>query len=227
MNHASHPFWIASGIFLSSLAASSAVRAQIVPDATEPVNSAVTPNGNTITITGGTVKGSNLFHSFEQFSLPTGTAAHFNNAPEIQNILTRVTEVSNFIINGLIQANGSANLFLLNPNGIIFGPNASLNIGCSFFASTASAVKFAGGSVFSAANPQNQPLLTVSVPVGLQFEANPGRILVHRGGGGIRTAADLADTSAGQARRTRSNPSPGWRKCRPRRSNPQNRWGAD
>lgn len=153
--------------------------AQIVRDATLPVNSVVTPLGNSITITGGTVKGGNLLHSFKEFSVFPGSTAHFDNAPVIQNIFTRVTAGSVSNIDGLIKANGAANLFLINPSGIIFGPNARLDIGGSFLASTASAVKFADGTEFSATALQTAPLLTVSVPVGLQFGQMPGRIAVR------------------------------------------------
>ncbi len=161
---------------------SGVVKAQIIPDSTLPVNSGITVDNDISIINGGTRAGNNLLHSFDQFSIPTGKTVYFNNAGDIQNIISRVTGKSISNIDGLLRANGAANLFLLNPNGIIFGSNASLNIGGSFLASTASSLKFANGTEFSTTETQIAPLLTVSAPIGLNLENNTGEIRVQGSG---------------------------------------------
>lgn len=177
MNPLKFGFWSFSGSILFWLLASYPAAAEIIPDTTLPVNSTVTlPQSDIRLIEGGTPAGNNLFHSFQEFSFSGGTAL-FNNDMAVRNIITRVTGGLPSNINGIIGANGIANLFFINPNGIVFGPNAALQIGGSFVASTANSLKFADGTEFSATAPQTSPLLTVSVPIGLQFGSNPGSIV--------------------------------------------------
>jgi filamentous hemagglutinin family protein len=100
------------------------VAAQIVGDGT--LSTQVNRGGQIFEITGGVQRGNNLFHSFDIFSVPTDSVANFQlpRGLVIENIISRVTGTSISNINGTIQAGGSANLFLINPNGIIFGPNS-------------------------------------------------------------------------------------------------------
>jgi filamentous hemagglutinin family protein len=170
--------WFVCSLSVCLTTAPNLVLGQVVPDNTLPVNSVTTPVTSTeVLVTGGTVAGLNLFHSFQEFSVPTGGTVSFNNPLDIQNILTRVTGGSVSNIDGLLRARGNANLFFLNPNGIIFGRNARLEVGGSFLTSTASSIKFADGSEFSAINPQRASLLSVNVPLGLQFPGVPASII--------------------------------------------------
>jgi filamentous hemagglutinin family protein len=105
----------------------------------------------------GTVNGNNLFHSFDQFNVPAsgvifGTDGSSVDGNSIQNILNRVTGGDPSSIFGAIESSGAfpnANLYLLNPNGIIFGAGASLDIGGSFHASTATSLLFDSNQIFS------------------------------------------------------------------------------
>ncbi|AKG19937.1 two-partner secretion domain-containing protein [Calothrix sp. 336/3] len=148
----------------------------IIPDKTLPNASQVTQNNNTLVITGGTQAGNNLFHSFQNFSIPENLTGYFNNALNVENIISRVTGKNISNINGIIRANGQANLFLINPQGIVFGEKATLNIGGSFLATTATSLKFADGKEFSTVISSEKPLLSVSTPLGLQFGKNPEKI---------------------------------------------------
>lgn len=164
--------FVASLISLFPLSAA----AQITTDGT--TSTTVTSNGNNFTIEQGDRDGSNLFHSFQDFSVPNGGEAFFNNAVEVNNIFSRVTGGNISDINGLIRANGSANLFLINPAGILLGEGARLNIGGSFYGSTADSILFEDGE-FSATNLNNTPLLTINAPIGLNFRDNSAAIEVR------------------------------------------------
>ncbi len=157
-------------LFISGQAAISQITAEMMSG----VGTTVASIGTDLTIAGGTISNGNLFHSFTEFSVPSLNTAIFTNTGTITNIFSRVTGGETSQIDGTIEALGTANLWLINPNGINFGATANLNIGGSFTASTAEALTFGNIGSFSAVDTSVQPnyLLRISAPPGLQFGAN-------------------------------------------------------
>ncbi len=197
-------FWLSvwvTGIVLGGWARlPKAALAQIVPDATlGNERSLLVPNvasdrGLIDRIDGGALRGSNLFHSFSDFNVNAGQRVYFANPASISNIIGRITGSSLSQVDGTLGVLGGANLFLINPNGITFGPNAQLDIRGSFVASTANRVLFPNGYAFDVNQPDAPPLLTVNAPLGLASWLPTTGTLTNQGN--LATGQDLALTGA-------------------------------
>ncbi|NEQ24440.1 MAG: filamentous hemagglutinin N-terminal domain-containing protein, partial [Microcoleus sp. SIO2G3] len=132
-------------------------------------------------IDGGVTSGANLFHSFSEFNVDTGRGIYFTNPTGINNILSRVTGGNISNIQGTLGVLGNANLFLINPSGIIFGQNARLDIGGSFVGTTANGIKF-GDVLFPATNSPvdlNNSVLAVN-PSALFFNQTPAGAIINQ-----------------------------------------------
>ena len=180
-------FWQLTVLCTIALWADSALaQRQPIPDDTlGGERSIVTPSNNLPVagdrISGGARRGDNLFHSFREFGVETGRSVYFVD-PGVRNIISRVTGGNPSEIFGTLGVQGgNANLFLINPNGIVFGAGASLDVRGSFVGTTADSLVFDNGFTFSATNPQAPSLLTVSAPIGLQYGMQtPGAITVNQ-----------------------------------------------
>ena len=131
----------------------------------------------TIPDTVGKTVGSNLFHSFSDFSINAGESATFTGPASIDNVISRVTGSSPSTFNGpLTSAIPGANFYFLNPNGILFKEGARINVDGSFYATTSDFVRLGQDGVFYA-NPGSQSNLTSSPPSAFGFlSGNPGQI---------------------------------------------------
>jgi filamentous hemagglutinin family protein len=167
-------YW-AIAVWMSSLISHRAI-AQIVPDTSLGAEQSVLLPFNLIQ--GGAQRGESLFHSFTDFNIAEGDRADFDPPLGVARIFARVTGQTRSEILGTLGAYGTVDLFLLNPNGVFFGPNARIDLPGSLIISTANQFFF-GNEVFSARNPQTAPLLTIATPIGLQYGGNSGRIQVE------------------------------------------------
>jgi filamentous hemagglutinin family protein len=164
--------------------------AQITP-AKDGTGTVVQTQNNQINISGGTQAGQNQFHSFQQFGVNAGQTANFMANPNIANILGRVTGGDASLINGILKVTGSnANLFLINPSGIVFGKDASLNVPAAFTATTANGIGFGNGNWWSAVGSNNYASLT-SNPTSFGFIGTSGS-LVNAGNLSVNPGQSIA-----------------------------------
>ena len=175
----------------------SAAQMDIRPDSTLGTeNSIPVVQGNNTYIEGGASRGINLFHSFEEFNIGEGEAAYFSiSDTAIENILTRITGNDPSDILGTLgtcisgdcpNAKPSATLYFLNPHGILFGPQASLDVGGSFVATTASGIQFGTQGSFNSNLSEDSSLLAINPSAFLFSQIGAGSITnSSRGDAGI------------------------------------------
>ena len=191
--------------FISSLTmvAGLPARAQITPDQTLSGESSIVMPDTEVRgqladlIEGGAARGPNLFHSFSDFNVLAAERVYFANPEGIESILSRVTGTDLSNIFGTLGIDGAANLFLINPNGIVFGPDVNLDVEGALYATTAEAVAL-GIGIFSASTPEQSQLLLVTPDTSFfnYLTAESGNI-VNRGqvsaNGNVTLAANSLD----------------------------------
>jgi len=184
--------WLLGILPIYCILAPSQTKAQSIVPAPDGTGTITTTNGDQVDITGGSLSGngSNLFHSFHQFGISQNQIANFISNLNIQNILSRVTGGEVSLINGLIQVSGSnANLYLMNPAGVVFGSGASLNVPASFTATTATGIGI-GNHWFNAAGDNNYTLLGGNLNAFAFSTPQPGAI-VNEGDLAVGTGQNL------------------------------------
>ncbi|TVQ57399.1 MAG: filamentous hemagglutinin N-terminal domain-containing protein, partial [Spirulina sp. DLM2.Bin59] len=164
----------------------------IIP-ATDGTGTAVLQTGDHYQIEGGTAVSGNLFHSFQQFGLTAAEVATFLADPTTQNIFARVIGGDPSQINGLLTVlGGSPNFYLMNPAGIVFGADARLDVPGNFFATTATAMEFAHGTLFAYENNQYSDL--VGNPLGFHFSSTDSGAVINSGNLAVKPGQQLGLT---------------------------------
>ena len=197
--------WIRCAVFCAAVSHISAGLAQVstIPITSSGLNTQISdpiPAGGKTQydITGGTRAGTNLFHSFGDFNVPNNNIANFlnNTGLATDNILGRVTGENVSNIFGTIQTTGfgTANLFLMNPSGMVFGPNASLNVGGSVTFTTADYLRLGDNGRFNAVpNTTADALLSTATVAAFGFlGSNPGAIMVQGSRLSVANGTDIS-----------------------------------
>ncbi|MBP0022086.1 MAG: DUF4347 domain-containing protein, partial [Cyanobacteria bacterium SBLK] len=156
-------------------------KAGTISGANDGTGTAISLQGDRFDITGGTTSGNNLFHSFQEFGISAEEIANFVSQQNIQNILGRVVGGNPSIIEGLIQVTGgNSNLYLMNPAGMVFGENASLNVPGDFTVTTATGIGFGNDRWFNAFGANNYSELQ-GIPFQLAFDNTQPAAILNQG----------------------------------------------
>jgi filamentous hemagglutinin family protein len=168
-----------------------------IPISDNTLGTQISTSGTNFNITGGLNRGQTLFHSFTDFSVPTNGQANFTNPVGNRDIITRVTGTGFSDINGSVNTNG-ANFFLLNPNGIVFGTNAQLNVGKAFVGSTANSIDLvtAGGTKMTFGTNRNGDAALLNVAPNVLF--NISGLTMGGGNGQISNFGKLQTNNQSQ-----------------------------
>jgi filamentous hemagglutinin family protein len=179
-------------ILISLLIASKDCSAQIVPEQSLGNQSTVILNSapNIQLIGGGALRGSNLLHSFTEFNINNGSAAYFLD-PGVTNIIGRITGASPSKISGILGVKGNANLYLINPQGFIFGSNAKLDLNGALTISTGNNIGFSKGYIFDALNANSVPLVDLGVPSSINYNNDSNAIQINGDGQTLFQAGNI------------------------------------
>uniref|UniRef100_UPI00130059E2 two-partner secretion domain-containing protein n=1 Tax=Cyanothece sp. BG0011 TaxID=2082950 RepID=UPI00130059E2 len=176
-------YWIFILIGLTEINHINPILSQSITPANDGTGTIVNQEGNQFNIEGGTLSGdgTNLFHSLEKFGLNKEQIVNFLANPQIRNILTRIVGGEASIINGLITiTGGNPNLFLMNPAGMVFGPNIQLNLPADFTATTATGIGFNNNHWFNVIGTNNYQGLN-SDPSQFAFDLTQSGHIINTG----------------------------------------------
>ncbi|MFT5404357.1 MAG: filamentous hemagglutinin family protein, partial [Verrucomicrobiales bacterium] len=150
------------------LTSAAIAQAQIVADGS--LGTRVSGPSNGIVISDGFRNGQNLFHSFDSFSVNVGEVASFAESLGVSRILARVTGPNRSEIQGILRA--QSDLYLMNPNGVLFGEGATLEVNGLFVATTVDSIKLGESGEFSVSQRGDLSLLTFDAPEAFGFSGD-------------------------------------------------------
>jgi filamentous hemagglutinin family protein len=160
-------------------------------------NSKIIDGNQVVPIDRDALRGNNLYHSFSQFNVPNsgvtfGLGTSGIDGGRVTNIINRVSGTQPSLINGTIQSSVDfprASVYLLNPNGIVFSANASLNVGASFYATTATAIGFSNGNILG--SDKDSVSFSIATPNNVQFAVETPSPIINQANLTVRAGENI------------------------------------